>query len=99
MEKLRFRVKHGHGSMDYLVFSAFVESAMYDLEPPIDVYDAATWMAITCLSEQSIAMGSMPVPVPDFTNGMWIDRAPARRSRYNAEEICEEFFSDEEKGE
>ena len=44
-------------------------------------------------------MGSMPVPVPDFTNGMWIDRAPARRSRYNAEEICEEFFSDEEKGE
>ena len=91
--------KHGHGGMDYLVFSAFVESAMYDLEPPIDVYDAATWMAITCLSEQSIAMGSMPVPVPDFTNGMWIDRAPARRSRYNAEEICEEFFSDEEKGE
>ena len=60
--------KHGHGGMDYLVFSAFVESAMYDLEPPIDVYDAATWMAITCLSEQSIAMGSMPVPVPDFTN-------------------------------
>lgn len=91
--------KHGHGGMDYLVFSAFVESAMYDLEPPIDVYDAATWIAITCLSEQSIAMGSMPVPVPDFTNGMWIDRAPARRSRYNAEEICEEFFSDEEKGE
>ena len=91
--------KHGHGGMDYLVFSAFVESAMYDLEPPIDVYDAATWMAITCLSEQSIAMGSMPVPVPDFTNGMWIDRAPARRSRYNAEEICEEFFSDEETGE
>ena len=91
--------KHGHGGMDYLVFSAFVESAMYDLEPPIDVYDAATWMPITCLSEQSIAMGSMPVPVPDFTNGMWIDRAPARRSRYNAEEICEEFFSDEEKGE
>ena len=91
--------KHGHGGMDYLVFSAFVESAMYYLEPPIDVYDAATWMAITCLSEQSIAMGSMPVPVPDFTNGMWIDRAPARRSRYNAEEICEEFFSDEEKGE
>ena len=90
--------KHGHGGMDYLVFSAFVESAMYDLEPPIDVYDTAAWMAITCLSEQSIALGSMPVAVPDFTNGMWIDREPTRRSRYNAEEICEEFFSDEEKG-
>ena len=89
-------VHAGHGGMDFLVLSAFVESAMYDLEPPIDVYDAATWMAITCLSEQSVAMGSMPVPVPDFTNGMWIDREPARRRRYNTEEICNEFFEDGE---
>ena len=89
-------VHAGHGGMDFLVLSAFVESAMYDLEPPIDVYDAATWMAITCLSEQSVAMGSMPVPVPDFTNGMWIDREPARRGRYNTEEICNEFFEDGE---
>ena len=89
-------VHAGHGGMDFLVLSAFVESAVYDLEPPIDVYDAATWMAITCLSEQSVAMGSMPVPVPDFTNGMWIDREPARRGRYNTEEICNEFFEDGE---
>ena len=89
-------VHAGHGGMDFLVLSAFVESAMYDLEPPIDVYDAATWMAITCLSEQSVAMGSMPVPVPDFTNGMWIDREPARRGRYNTEEICNDFFEDGE---
>lgn len=89
-------VHAGHDGMDFLVLSAFVESAMYDLEPPIDVYDAATWMAITCLSEQSVAMGSMPVPVPDFTNGMWIDREPARRGRYNTEEICNEFFEDGE---
>ncbi len=64
---------------------------MYDLEPPIDVYDAATWMAITCLSEQSIAMGSMPVPVPDFTNGMWIDRAPARRADITRRKSAKSF--------
>jgi hypothetical protein len=64
----------GHGGMDYLVLCAFVESAVNGCAPPIDVYDAAAWMAITCLSEQSVAMGSMPVAVPDFTNGMWIDR-------------------------
>ena len=32
---------------------------------------------ITCLSEKSIALGSMPVEIPDFTGGRWIKR-PAR---------------------
>lgn len=85
---------NGHGGMDYLVISAFVESVMYDLEPPIDVYDTATWMAITCLSEQSVAMGSMPVPVPDFTNGRWVAREDARRSMFCTEEVCNEFFEE-----
>ena len=85
---------NGHGGMDYLVISAFVESAMFDLEPPIDVYDTATWMAITCLSEQSVAMGSMPVPVPDFTNGKWIAREEPRRSIFCTEEVCTELFED-----
>ena len=31
----------------------------------------------TCLSEKSIALGSMPVEIPDFTGGRWIKR-PAR---------------------
>ena len=39
---------------------------------PIDVYDAATWMAITPLSEKSIACGSAPVEIPDFTRGKWV---------------------------
>lgn len=82
----------GHGGMDYLVLCAFVESAVNDLKPPIDVYDTAAWMSITCLSEESAAMGSMPVPIPDFTNGMWIDREPIRRGKYCLEEVCEEFF-------
>ena len=33
-------------------------------------------MSISCLSEQSVAMGGAPVPIPDFTNGMWMERAP-----------------------
>jgi hypothetical protein len=68
---------------------------MYNLAPPIDVYDTAVYMSITCLSEQSIAMGSMPVPVPDFTNGRWIDREPFRRGKYCLEEVCHEFFENE----
>ena len=38
----------------------------------MDVYDCAAWMAVTCLSEQSIALGGIPVAFPDFTNGKWI---------------------------
>ena len=32
-------------------------------------------MVITALSAESLAMGSMPVTFPDFTNGAWITRA------------------------
>jgi len=46
------------------------------LEPPLDVYDAATYMAITPLSEQSISTGSQPMPFPDFTKGKWMKRKP-----------------------
>jgi hypothetical protein len=69
-----FGLRGGHGGMDYLVLRAFVESVQDGKAPPIDVYDTAAWMAITCLSEQSAAMGGMPVPVPDFTDGAWINR-------------------------
>ncbi|MBQ6466866.1 MAG: Gfo/Idh/MocA family oxidoreductase [Clostridia bacterium] len=86
----------GHGGMDFLVLSAFVESVKVGSQPPIDVYDTATWMAITCLSEQSVAMGSLPVPVPDFTKGMWIDREPYRRGQFCLEEVCTDCFSKEE---
>ena len=41
---------------------------------PIDVYDAACWMAITDLSERSIANGGTPVAFPDFTCGKWLVR-------------------------
>ena len=89
-------VKKGHGGMDFLVLSAFAEAAALDAEPPIDVYDTAAMMAITCLSEDSIAMGSAPVAIPDFTNGMWIDRAPYRRGKYCLNEVCADCFAKEE---
>lgn len=69
-----FGRRGGHGGMDYLVLRAFVESVQNNTYPPIDVYDAALWMSLTVLSEQSIALGSMPVAVPDFTDGEWIKR-------------------------
>ena len=38
--------------------------------------DAAAWSAISGLSEQSVAEGSRPVAVPDFTRGRWKTTPP-----------------------
>jgi hypothetical protein len=37
----------------------------------IDVYDSAATSVVTPLSEWSVANGSMPIKVPDFTGGSW----------------------------
>ncbi|MFT4762688.1 MAG: putative dehydrogenase [Paraglaciecola sp.] len=66
----------GHGGMDFFLINSFVESAKRNISPPFDVYDAATWLSITPLSEQSIALGSQPMPIPDFTRGRWTLRKP-----------------------
>lgn len=85
-------VEGGHGGMDYLVLRAFIESVRERCEPPLDAYDAATLMAITALSEQSIAMGSVPVPIPDFTDGKWIKRGPAPKSKYALDAVHYDLF-------
>ena len=41
-----------------------------------DVYDAATWQAVSVLSEISISQGGAPQAMPDFTNGKWFRRPP-----------------------
>jgi hypothetical protein len=64
-------VRGGHGGMDYLELKAFFDALRAGAPMPIDVYDAATWMAITALSEISVANGSAPVEIPDFTSGRW----------------------------
>jgi hypothetical protein len=66
----------GHGGMDYFMFKEFIRCALSGEEMPIDVYDAAAWMCVTALSEQSIALGGQPQAIPDFTRGAWIKRAP-----------------------
>lgn len=66
----------GHGGMDYILWNCFIDAILEGKEMPIDVYDAASWMAITALSEYSIAMGGAPQAIPDYTNGKWIIREP-----------------------
>ena len=83
----RDNVIGGHGGMDSLAMRAFFDAVRRRIPTPIDVYDCAAWMSVTCLSEQSIAMGSMPVPFPDFTNGKWIDPAPEPHSRWSLNEV------------
>ncbi len=70
------QIEAGHGGMDTLELQAFFGAALSGEEMPIDVYDAASWMVITCLSEASIANGGMPIDIPDFTNGRWVLREP-----------------------
>ena len=64
----------GHGGMDYLMFKAFFNAIENGKEMPIDVYDAASWMCITALSERSIEQGGAPQSIPDFTSGKWLKR-------------------------
>ncbi|MBI5472135.1 MAG: Gfo/Idh/MocA family oxidoreductase [Ignavibacteriae bacterium] len=66
----------GHGGMDYFVLNAFIECVKRDLPCPLDVYDTATWYAITPLSEASIAQGGGVQQIPDFTKGKWMNRKP-----------------------
>lgn len=93
-EYKEFGLRGGHGGMDYLVLRAFFESVQAHKPFPIDVYDTASWMVITCLSEQSIAMGSMPVPVPDFTDGAWIGRTKREPDIFSLDDVYEEVFQD-----
>ncbi len=84
-----FGLRGGHGGMDYLVLRAFVEALQEHKGPPIDVYDTASWMVITALSEESVAMGGMPVAIPDFTDGAWIKRDALDTSFYSLDVIDE----------
>jgi hypothetical protein len=64
----------GHGGMDFFVDNAFIESIKRNAPFPLDVYDLATWYAITPLSEKSIKENGAMQKVPDFTRGKWKTR-------------------------
>lgn len=61
----------GHGGMDYIMDYRLIYCLRNGLPLDQDVYDAAEWSCLTELSALSIAYGSMPVEVPDFTRGEW----------------------------
>lgn len=71
-EYLANGVHGGHGGMDGLEFEIFFDCLRNDKPMPIDVYDAASWMCVTALSELSIQRGGAVVDFPDFTKGKWI---------------------------
>ena len=70
----------GHGGTDTFVLRAFIDSVRHSLPMITDVYDAAMMMAITPLSEESIAKGGAPVMMPDFTKGRYLTRKPLTRA-------------------
>ncbi len=65
----------GHGGMDYLMLFRLVQCMREGLAPDIDVYDAASWSAVSELSEKSVAQGSAQMKFPDFTRGLWKQRS------------------------
>ncbi|WP_026452690.1 Gfo/Idh/MocA family protein [Aequorivita capsosiphonis] len=66
----------GHGGMDYFLINDFIECIKANKEFPFDVYDLATWYAITPLSEKSIAGNGASQEMPDFTRGKYKTRKP-----------------------
>ncbi len=68
------QIESGHGGMDSIEFIEFAKAYRRGAEMPIDVYDAAAWMAVSALSEISIKNGGAAVDVPDFTGGRWLLR-------------------------
>lgn len=66
----------GHGGMDYFVVNDFIECIKSNKPFPLDVYDLASWYAITPLSEKSVANNGQPQDIPDFTRGKYKNRKP-----------------------
>ena len=61
----------GHGGMDFIMDYRLIYCLHNGLPLDEDVYDAAEWSSLVELTEVSIAHGSMPVVMPDFTRGEW----------------------------
>lgn len=76
-------VQGSHDGMDWLEYQAFFAGIRAGDQPTIDTYDMAAWMAITPLSEASIAMGGAPVDIPDFTRGKWTYRTDCNKTPFS----------------
>jgi predicted dehydrogenase len=66
----------GHGGVDLIELGYFAEAVRDQKQTPIDVYESVLMSCVVGLSGESIAKGSQPVEVPDFTRGKWKTRKP-----------------------
>jgi hypothetical protein len=66
----------GHGGMDFVMNWRHLDCIRQGITPDSVVYDAAAWSSIIELSARSVATGSMPVAIPDFTRGLWQEMTP-----------------------
>ena len=73
-----FRLADEIRSGDYLEDDRLIAALRNGVAPDFDVYDAASWSAVSALSEESVANRSRPVDFPDFTKGKWKNRPPLR---------------------
>jgi len=76
-KKLAERAKNGgHGGMDYVMSWRLLDCLRRGATPDSVVYDAAAWSCIIETSVHSVANGSAPVVIPDFTRGLWKTMTP-----------------------
>jgi hypothetical protein len=75
-EKLKSGIEKygGHGGMDFVMIYRLVDCLNNGWFLDQDVYDAASWSAVTPLSQISIELGNIPVKFPDFTRGKWKEK-------------------------
>ena len=79
--KLSERAKNsGHGGMDFVMNWRLLDCLRQGITPDSVVYDAAAWSSIIELSVRSVATGSAPVVIPDFTRGLWNTMRPVTKS-------------------
>lgn len=64
-----------HDGMDWLEFKTFFDDLRAGNPMKLDVYDAASLMVVSALSEQSVALAGAPVAFPDFTGGKWMKKS------------------------
>ena len=61
----------GHGGMDFMMDLRWVYCLQNGLPMDTDVYDLASWCAVSELSERSARNRSATMDIPDFTRGAW----------------------------
>ncbi|MBL8878121.1 MAG: Gfo/Idh/MocA family oxidoreductase [Phycisphaerales bacterium] len=70
------RATGGHGGMDYLENLRLIQCLQRGEPTDMNVYDAAAISCVVELTARSVAKGSEPVSIPDFTRGRWRTNSP-----------------------